>query len=195
MSYDGINILTGIVPGTDNVNYRYNDYDCISTVFAIDHNAVIKGVPLGSKGSLTRDYTPIRIPEVGSLYKKERIPGLSYSSIDLTTTIKPGIIAEIGSDMCVYLNHVLIAVSPGTTTTKTGKLTSRTQAGVADYRSILFNQPSIAGYTGLAAQIIAKANQGDNTAIFIKDWYEGRVATFQALYEQEKAAVVEWSKN
>ena len=74
-------------------------------------------------------------------------------------------------------------------------MASRTQVGLSDYRSILFNQPSIQGYTSLAAQIAAKANQGNATALYLKEWYEGRLETFQALYDQEKAAVVNWSNN
>jgi hypothetical protein len=72
---------------------------------------------------------------------------------------------------------------------------SRTQVGMNDYRSIISNLPSVQGYTGLAAQITAKASQGDLTAAYIRDWYNSKVALFQALYEAEKAAVIEWSKN
>jgi hypothetical protein len=74
-------------------------------------------------------------------------------------------------------------------------LSSQTQIAVSDYRSILFNQPAIVGYTGLASQVATKATQGDLTAIFLRDWYNERVALFQAIYDAEKAAVVEWGKN
>jgi hypothetical protein len=72
---------------------------------------------------------------------------------------------------------------------------SRTQVGMNDYRAIISNMPTVQGYTGLASQIVTKASQGDLTAIYIRDWYNSKVALFQALYEAEKAAVIEWSKN
>ncbi len=74
-------------------------------------------------------------------------------------------------------------------------LSSRTQIGVSDYRSIILNQPAIVGYTGLASQVATKATQGDLTAIYIRDWYNERVAFYQSIYDAEKAAVVDWSKN
>lgn len=130
MAYDGINILTGIVPSpdSDNVNYRYNDYEIISNVFSIDHYAVYPGLPLGSKGSLKRAYNPPSIPTIGSLYRKETFPGISYANIGLSEKIQDGITAEITPRMDVTLNGVIIASAPKFTTTKTGKEKARTQA-------------------------------------------------------------------
>ena len=98
----------------------------------IDHYAVTKG----SNDKKSPNYTPgchqkkpaINLPVVGSLYKKETIPGISYANIELTTTIRDGIIAEITPELNVTLNGILIAISPKYATTKTGKLTARTQA-------------------------------------------------------------------
>lgn len=124
---NSIDVLTGIIPARP--AYEDHEFPELFTFKApIDHYAVIKGIPLGSKGSLTRDYNPIHIPAVGSLYKKETIPGTNYTGIELTTTIQDGIIAEITPDLNVTLNGVLIAVSPKLTTTKTGKEKARTQA-------------------------------------------------------------------
>jgi len=124
---DSIDVLTGIIPARP--EYEDHEYAEFFTFKApIDHYAVIKGIPLGSKGSLTRDYKPIHIPAVGSLYKKETIPGISYASIGLTTTIQDGIIAEITPELNVTLNGILIAVSPKLTTTKNGKEKARTQS-------------------------------------------------------------------
>ena len=72
---------------------------------------------------------------------------------------------------------------------------ARTINGKDDFRSIIQNQPSIQGYTGLSTQINTLASQGNQSAIFIRDWYVARVADFQALYNQEVRSVVEWSKN
>lgn len=121
----GIDPIMGAIPECKD----HFDSKNFSVVCApIDHYAVIKGIPLGSKGSLTRDYKPIHIPVVGSLYKKETIPGISYANIELTTTIRDGIIAEITPELNVTLNGVLIAVSPKLTTTKTGKEKARSQS-------------------------------------------------------------------
>jgi len=74
-------------------------------------------------------------------------------------------------------------------------LQARTSLGKDDYRSIVLNQPSILGYTGLGAQIVAKANQGDPVGIFLRDWFNARLADFQSLYDANKQSVVDWSNN
>lgn len=72
---------------------------------------------------------------------------------------------------------------------------ARTSLGKDDYRSIVHNQPSILNYTGLWAQIVAKSNQGDPVAIFLRDWFNVRVDNFERLYDANKAEVVNWSNN
>jgi hypothetical protein len=64
---------------------------------------------------------------------------------------------------------------------------------LSDYNSIILNTPAIPGYTSLANQIVARANGNSNekqVAIWLRDWYTGRVAAFTNLYNEEKAAVI-----
>jgi len=74
-------------------------------------------------------------------------------------------------------------------------ITSRTQVGVNDYRSILYNQPSIVGYTGLISQISTKVAQGNHTAIYLRQWYDSRLAVFQGHYDEIISSVISWSNN
>lgn len=61
---------------------------------------------------------------------------------------------------------------------------------IADYRSIFLNQPSVTGYTALATQITNQANQGRGAAIWLRDWYTGRVADYDRLYNEEKNRII-----
>lgn len=64
---------------------------------------------------------------------------------------------------------------------------------IDDYRSIVLNQPAITGYTALATQINTKANGNSSekqVATWLRDWYLDRVATFQGLYNEEKAEIL-----
>lgn len=69
----------------------------------------------------------------------------------------------------------------------------------SDYRSIVLNQPAVPGYTGLVVQINNKANSGTDPQRFVAQWlkdkYSERTAAYDALYVEQKNAVVEWSKN
>lgn len=56
---NGINPIMGIIPACQD-HFDFKNFSCIRA--PIDHYAVIKGTPLGSKGALSRDYTPIHIP-------------------------------------------------------------------------------------------------------------------------------------
>jgi hypothetical protein len=61
-----------------------------------------------------------------------------------------------------------------------------------DYRSIILGQPAVIGYTSLASQLTKIANNGAqrNTAKWLLDWYNARVANFTDLYNEEKNAVI-----
>lgn len=67
-----------------------------------------------------------------------------------------------------------------------------------DYRSIVLNQPAVSGYTGLVIQINAKANSSTDpqrfTAQWMKDEYAKRTTAYDNLYQEQKNAVVAWSK-
>lgn len=72
------------------------------------------------------------------------------------------------------------------------------EAVQVDRLSIINNSPSIPSYTSLASQITTLANGNGatkNTAIFIRDYYNARVAAFAALNTENKAGVVVWSNN
>jgi len=67
-----------------------------------------------------------------------------------------------------------------------------------DKASIINNSPTIPGYTGLASQIVTKANGASsekNVAIFIRDYYNQRVADFGSLRAESIQGVVQWSKD
>ncbi|MDD2246354.1 MAG: hypothetical protein PHC39_04650 [Proteiniphilum sp.] len=126
-----LNVLTGIIPAMP--SYDEHEYPELFTFKTpVDHYSITKG----SNDKKSPNYTPgchqkkpaINIPVVGSLYKKETFPGISYTHIELTTKIQDGIIAEITPKLNVLLNGVLIAESPKLTTTKSGKEKARTQA-------------------------------------------------------------------
>lgn len=73
------------------------------------------------------------------------------------------------------------------------------QISYADYRSIMLNTPSIPTYQGIIAQIIAKANNANDpqqqTAIWLRDKYQTRTAKLDAVYQDQKQSVIEWSRN
>ena len=120
----GINLLTGVIPVCG--IWGFYDPDELFTVKKpIDHNTVSKGIPLGQKGSKVRDYSPIQIV-IGSIYKKEKMPGdhPSYNNIGNETKLgylEDSPIATIENNQ-VFLNGVKIASAPSHLT-KSKKLT------------------------------------------------------------------------
>jgi hypothetical protein len=68
----------------------------------------------------------------------------------------------------------------------------------ADKLSIINNSPSIPGYTALANQIVTKANGSSSekqVAIFIRDYYNERVAAYGAVRLEAINSTVQWANN
>ena len=66
-----------------------------------------------------------------------------------------------------------------------------------DYRSILLNQPATTGYTALATQVTNIANGNGKqkaTAAWIVERYTERVSAYNALYNEGKSGVIQWSR-
>jgi hypothetical protein len=63
---------------------------------------------------------------------------------------------------------------------------------LTDYNSIILGVPAVTGYTPLGSQLTTISNNGAqrNTAKWLLDWYNERVANFSALYTEEKTAVI-----
>lgn len=67
-----------------------------------------------------------------------------------------------------------------------------------EYRQIVLGVPTVAGYTGMAAQINSKANgtgPEKNAAIWARDEYAKRTAANDALKKAEIQETVIWSRN
>ncbi len=76
-------------------------------------------------------------------------------------------------------------------------LTGQNQVVYADQQSVIFNSPTISGYTALATQITNKANGSTsekNVATYILSYYNAKVAALAALRTQIITDVVNWSR-
>jgi hypothetical protein len=72
------------------------------------------------------------------------------------------------------------------------------EAVQVDRLSIINNSPAIPGYTSLASQIVTKANGNTSekqVAIFIRDYYNQRVADFAAVRAEVISDVIKWANN
>lgn len=77
-------------------------------------------------------------------------------------------------------------------------LTGQDEVVQADRLSIVNNSPTITGYTSLANQIVTKANGSSNeknVAIYLRAYYNDRIAQSAALRAQNISNVVQWSQN
>jgi hypothetical protein len=64
-----------------------------------------------------------------------------------------------------------------------------------DYNKTINNSPAIPGYTGLATQIVQKANGNSNqkaVSQWLLDWYNERVGNFNALLNENRQRIVNW---
>lgn len=67
----------------------------------------------------------------------------------------------------------------------------------SDMNSIISNSPAVPGYTALATQVVTIANGNGaqkNTAQFIVDWYNSRVAAMLADRNADYSNTVQWSR-
>lgn len=79
-----------------------------------------------------------------------------------------------------------------------GLLGSPAQVSTDDRRSIVFNDPAVPGYTALATQVVGLASGNGPqklVAQFIVDYYNQRVAAFNALRAEQISSIVTWSRN
>jgi len=79
-----------------------------------------------------------------------------------------------------------------------GLISQPLQVAYTDYRKIMLNQPSVVGYTALPSQVTTKANNLSDpqhlTAQWLSEQYQARTAAFDALYNEQKASVITWSR-
>ncbi len=74
-------------------------------------------------------------------------------------------------------------------------LTQPLLLAIDDYNSIIKGLPFVTGYTSLETQIVNMANGNGpqkQTAIWLRDWYIERVKNFTDLYNEQKAAIINW---
>jgi hypothetical protein len=73
---------------------------------------------------------------------------------------------------------------------------SATAVAIDDYNSIIYNTPTVPGYTALATQVVTKAASGNQraTAQYIVDYFNRRKADFNAVRAEYINKIVNWAK-
>lgn len=73
---------------------------------------------------------------------------------------------------------------------------SATAVAIDDYNSIIYNTPTVPGYTALATQVVTKAASGNQraTAQYIVDYFNRRKADFNAVRAEYVNKIVNWTK-
>lgn len=74
---------------------------------------------------------------------------------------------------------------------------TQTAVTIDDYNSIIYNTPSVVGYTALATQVVTKANGASNqkqVAQFIVNYFNTRKSDFDKLRTEYIKSITTWTK-